>query len=406
MRVLQINAVYGHGSTGVIVKDIFEFCKKSNIECFVASPDSNVLLCENGYKVGNMLDHKIHALLCRIGGKQAYYSLFATRQLCKYISKISPDIVHLHNLHSNYVQLNYLLKYLATRNISVVITLHDCWFYTGGCFHYTTSKCNKWQTTCGSCPRRYQDFPAYLRDCSDLILNDRKTYFDSINDLTITGVSSWITSEAKKSVLSNHQIIKIPNGIDTKIFQPSISTLKKDLHLENKFLILGPASKWLLDINRDFLLRFCEKLKDDEILLLYGATKRYSDLPDNVKTYPFIKDKKELVYLYSGADVFANVSYEDSFSLINVEAQSCGTPIVTFASTGLTDTIDNVCGFSVSPNDVDEMYCKLEIIKNDLENFSNRCRQYVLERFDKNLVYGSYTKLYNELQNRKLQVNL
>lgn len=93
MRVLQINAVYGHGSTGVIVQDIYELCKNSKIDCFVASPDSNVLLCEDGYKIGNKLDHKLHALLSRIGGKQAYFSLLPTRNLCKYIERISPDIV-------------------------------------------------------------------------------------------------------------------------------------------------------------------------------------------------------------------------------------------------------------------------------------------------------------------------
>lgn len=401
MRVLQINAVYGHGSTGVIVKDIFELCKKSNIECFVASPDPAVLLCENGYKIGNKFDYKLHAILSRVGGKQAYFSAIPTKYLCKYIDQISPDIVHLHNVHSNYIHLNCLLKYLAGKGISVVITLHDCWFYTGGCFHYTTSQCMKWQTICGSCPRRYKDNPAYFYDSSHRILNDRKKYFDGINNLTVTGVSSWITSEAKKSVLSNHRIITIRNGVDTKIFQPSPSSLKRELCLENKFVILGPASKWLLDINRDFLLRFCEKLGDDEILLLYGATKEYKDLPQKVKTYGFISNRDELVALYSGADVFANVSYEDSFSLINIEAQACGTPIVTFASTGLTDTIDNLCGYSVLPNDVDEMYNKIQIIRNDLDNYSKKCRQYVLDTHDKDSIYGLYLKLYDEILNRK-----
>ncbi len=400
MKVLQINAVYGHGSTGVIVKDIFELCKKSDIECYIASPDPQVLLCENGYKIGNKLDQKLHALFSRIAGKQAYYSTIPTRNLCKYIERIAPDIVHLHNLHSNYIQMNILLKFLAKKKISVVATLHDCWFYTGGCFHYTTSKCNKWQSACGECPRRYKDNPAYLFDCSSEILKDRKTYFNLIDNLTITGVSSWITSEAEKSLFLQRNIITIGNGVDTKLFHPSHSSLKKELNLEGKFIILGPASKWLLEINREFLLNFSSKMHEDEILLLYGVTGEYKHLPKNVKTYGFVHNRQQLASLYSGADVFANVSCEDSFSLINVEAQACGTPIVTFASTGLTDTVDNKCGYAVLPNDVDEMYSKIQIIRQDIENYSKNCRQYVLECHDKDLIYDSYIKLYHELFNR------
>ena len=50
MRVLQINAVYGHGSTGVIVKDIYNLCEVENIDCFVVSPDSNVMSCKKDRK--------------------------------------------------------------------------------------------------------------------------------------------------------------------------------------------------------------------------------------------------------------------------------------------------------------------------------------------------------------------
>ena len=95
-------------------------------------------------------------------------------------------------------------------------------------------------------------------------------------------------------------------------------------------------------------------------------------------------------------------SYEDSFSLINIESQACGTPIVTFSSTGLIDTVDNKCGYAVLPNDVDEMYRKVQIIRHNLEYYSMQCRQYVLAVHDKDVVYDSYIKLYGEIFHRKL----
>ena len=93
MRILQINAVYGVGSTGVIVRDIHELCLEKGIESYVAYSTSNILPGEikNGYKIGNKLDKKLHALLCRINGKQAYFSRGSTKKLIKHIKEIKPD---------------------------------------------------------------------------------------------------------------------------------------------------------------------------------------------------------------------------------------------------------------------------------------------------------------------------
>ena len=101
MRILQINATYGLGSTGVIVKELSDVCLKNGIDSFIAFPKGQGIadgkFCF--YEIGSWLDHKLHALLCRIAGKQGYYSKLATKKLINYIRKINPDIVHLHNLH-------------------------------------------------------------------------------------------------------------------------------------------------------------------------------------------------------------------------------------------------------------------------------------------------------------------
>ena len=179
MRVLQINAVYGAGSTGVIVEDIHKLSLSKGIESFVAYSSSQYAQSDivNGYKIGNTFGKKIHALLCRINGEQGYFSKFSTLKLIKHIKEINPDIVQLHNLHSNYINLNMLLSFLAKDNIKTIVTLHDCWFYTGGCFHYTAVGCDKWKSGCGNCPKKRKDTPAYLFDRSAKILKDRKKIF-------------------------------------------------------------------------------------------------------------------------------------------------------------------------------------------------------------------------------------
>lgn len=401
MRVLQINAVYGQGSTGTIVRDIEILCEESGIESYVASPDINVLHARRGYLIGSKLDHKIHAALSRINGEQAYFSHIPTIKLLKYLDSVKPDIVHLHNLHSNFVNLNMLLKYLAEQDIKTVITLHDCWFYTGGCFHYTSVGCDKWLKQCGNCPKKKVDTPSLLFDRSSRILADRKKYLLSVPRLYITGVSEWMANEALKTFLRNTPNYVIHNGVDLEIFKPIPSDFRKRLGLEDKYVILGPASKWLLPVNREVLEYFSNNMKSDEVLLLFGVYQDPGQLPANVIPYGYTKDRKELAELYSMADVFANTTREDSLSLINVESQACGTPVVTFDQTGPKETVDNIYSFSVQVGNAEKLYNAIEKIRTNFceRDFVN-CRKFVESKYNMRKKYLEYLDLYKEIFNK------
>lgn len=404
-RVVLINAVYGHGSTGTIVRDIENICFNTGINCYVASPDSKVKEAKNGYLIGNFFDHKVHAVLSRIHGKQAYFSYLSTWRLIKWIKKIKPDVVHLHNLHSNYVQLNMLLKFLAKDNLNTVITLHDCWFYTGGCFHYAAVGCNKWLNDCKSCPKKKFDTPAYFGKKTDAILADRKKYLLSIPNLYITGVSEWMAHEPQRSFLNKTPNYVIQNGVDLNVFKPSTSDIRQRLELDGKYVILGPANKWLLPINKNVLLSFITMMKDDEVLLLFGCSQddcsyinelqvaKYKLIP-----YGFTSSRSELAALYSMADVFVNTTHEDSFSLINIEAQACGTPVVTFDQTGPKETVDNVNSFHVPVGEVEMLYDAVEKVRNNSSIESSKaCRHFVEENYNIEKKYQLYIDLYRTI---------
>lgn len=403
MRILQVNAVYGHGSTGIIVRDIEQLCVDQGFECYVASQDANVCNARCGYLIGNKFDYKLHALLCRIAGKQAYYSKCATKKFLKFIDSISPDIVHLHILHNNYIHLNLLLKHLSKRNIKTVVTLHDCWYYTGGCFHYTNVRCNKWKDSCGHCVKRRQDTPAYLYDASAQILRDRVKYFSAISNLTFVGCSDWVAAEISKSLLKDcGKITCIHNGFDLDVFRPRISDLKERLGLQGKFVVLGPASKWLQSINRAELIYFSEHLPEDCVLLLFGCTSLSIETPANIRCYGFTRDRDELAELYSMADVMANCSREDTLSSLNLEAQACGTPVVTYEATGSKETVDGICGFSVETGNYRQLYDTVMYIrKKGKKSLSNQCRDYIAREFEKRTNYMKYINLYKTLCNNE-----
>ena len=401
MKVMQINAVYGVGSTGVIVEDLHNLSFKNGIDSYVSysTTNKNPDEIKNGYVIGDTFGKKIHALLSRIGGKQAYFSSFATKKLIKHIENVKPDIVHLHNLHSNYVNLNRLLDYLGEREIKTVVTLHDCWFYTGGCFHYTAVGCDKWQKSCGNCPKKNQDTPALLKDNSAKILADRKKYFGKMKNLTMTGVSGWMTDEGEKTVFKGKKTEVIYNGIDTEFFVPTPSDFRKKHKLEDKFLILALANKWFRPINKKTFDYVCENLPDDSVIVMLGCTEsQRQGLPANVLPLDFIKDRDELRKVYSACDVFANCTREESFSLVNVEAQSCGTPVVTYRNTGAQETVDNKCSFSIENGNEKEFFEAIMKIKElGKKELSNDCVKWVKENFDRDENYMKYIELYKAI---------
>lgn len=88
MKIIQINAVYGFGSTGIIVRDLQDICYHNGIECIVAYSQSQDTV-KNGYQLGNFISNKIHALLSRISGKQGYFFYFVNKEIFKVFRSIS-----------------------------------------------------------------------------------------------------------------------------------------------------------------------------------------------------------------------------------------------------------------------------------------------------------------------------
>lgn len=402
MKVVQINAIYGSKSTGTIVKEIQSCCEMHGIESYVAysiadRPDNEV---PRGYHIGNKLTVKWHAFISRVIGKQAYANRISTWKFLRWLDRVNPDVVHLHNLHSNYVHLNMLLRYLAKRDIATVITMHDCWYFTGGCMHYASIGCQRWQIGCGQCPK-WRQLPSYFFDRTQSVLKDRKQYLSAIPRLTMVGASEWIANEMKQSLLKDLNITFIHNGFDLDVFTPTLSSKRKELGIENKFVILGPASKWLLPINQPTLDHFISRMSDDMVLVLFGCMEINDNLPRNVFQIGYTKSSKEMAELYSMADVLVNCSREDTLSSLNLECQACGTPVVTYDATGSKETVNDQCSFAVSTGDCEALWGKIVEIKKKSKNcYSEQCNSWVSTHFEKSENYKKYIYLYFQITSK------
>lgn len=401
MKILQINAVYGSLSTGTIMRQIQENSFSHGIDSYVAFPKGLGIADEWSYEIGSIFDHKLHAVLSRVSGKQSYFSRCATRGLLRYMDEIKPDIVHMHNLHSNYINLNMLLEYLEKRDIITVISLHDCWYFTGGCFHYANVGCNRWRQGCGNCPKREMDTPALLYDASASILKDRDKYFNAIPRLCIIGCSEWVSNECRRSVLRNREIRTIYNGFDLNIFHPVDSDWRSRLGIEDKIVILGPAGKWLSAINRSTYDYFVKNMPEDYVLVLFGCSDMRSICPSNVKKIGFIRDPHEMAKVYSMADVMVNCSREDTLSSLNLEAQACGTPVVTYEATGSKETVDGICSFAVETGNFQALFnTTIHVRALDKEDISTKCITRMQKQFERQTNFMKYIDLYKELSLR------
>lgn len=398
MKVLQINAVSGIRSTGRITVEITEYLNNNGHKGYIAYSDG--IPYEKGYKIGSKIEIKLHGLFSRIFGTQAYFSRYETKKLLKYIEKIKPDIIHLHNLHGNYINLELLLKYIAAHDIPTVLTLHDCWFYTGKCTHYTIDNCYKWKTECGNCPRLKKDNKSWFLDRTKKMYKDKKEWFSNIPRLAVIGVSDWITNEANQSFLSSAKVItRIYNWIDFEMFKPVMTDgLRKHLHLENKFIILGVASGWSDAKGLDKFIELAKNIPDDMVILLVGSMRKNVDLPKNIIHINETHDVNELVEYYSMADVFINLSLEESFGKVTAEALACGTPVILIDSTANPELVGEGCGYIVKGQNLDEILNYIKIVQNKSKlHYSKNCIKYARNNFSKNDRIYEYLELYKKI---------
>lgn len=394
---MQINAVVKNKSTGRIVSELSEELQKKSNECFVAYGQDKTEN-DNSYFIGSTFDHKIHALFSRVFGLPGYFSARSTKKLLKYIDTISPDIVHLHNLHSNYVNIKMLLENLSKKNIPTVITLHDCFMFTGKCTHYTTTGCQKWCDGCGNCLRKKRDNKSFFFDRTAKMLKDKKYCYDRFKTLGVIGVSDWITNEAKKSILKNAKLIKrIYNWIDLDTFYYRGSGLRDKLNIKEEFIILGVASTWTNEKGLSEFIKISGLVDDNTKIVLVGNMQE-TNLPNNIISIKATNDVNELAEYYSMADVFLNLSLEETFGKVTAEALSCGTPSIVYNSTASPELIGKNCGYVVSPNDVGAVLERIaEINENRKEYYKSFCINFARIHFDKGKCVDQTIDFYNEL---------
>ena len=338
MKVLHINSVCGIRSTGRICTDIADILEKNGDLCKIGYGRESVPEKYEKYavRIGDDFSVKRHALMTRIFDNTGHGSRGATRDFLKWVEEYDPDVIHLHNLHGYYINLEMLFNYLKQAGKPVVWTLHDCWAFTGHCSHFDLASCYKWKDGgCNHCPLK-KEYPAsMLFDRSEKNFCEKRELFSSVEGMTIVAPSQWLADLVKQSFLKDYPVKVIRNGIDLSAFRSLQSDFRKRYGLTDKILFLGVATAWGKSKGLYDFYKINEMKADNEAIVLVGLTsKQIADLPKGIIGIERTNSVRELAEIYSSADVFINPTYQEVFGLTNVESQACSTPAVTYRSGG------------------------------------------------------------------------
>lgn len=393
MKVVQINATCGIGSTGKICVGIGNILTANDIENYIFYSSKT-----DGYSLGIACSSdrylKIQALKSRFLGNYGFNSKKATKKMICELERIKPDIVHLHNIHGHDCNLEILFEYFKENKTKLIWTFHDCWAFTGYCPHFTMAKCEKWKTGCSKCVQR-SEYSWFL----DKSAKNYARKYEALQglDLTIITPSQWLADIVAESFLKEYPIKVINNGIDLEVFKPIQSDFRKKYGIEDKKIVLGVTFGWGERKGLDVFIDLAKRLPKDYNIILVGTDdKTDKQLPDGIISIHRTHNQQELAEIYSTADVFVNTTREENYPTVNMESLACGTLVLTFRTGGSPEMLDETCGSVVECDDVDALEKEIIRICSDKPYSEEQCTKKAGE-FDKNERFKEYLELYERI---------
>lgn len=345
LRYVQVNSFY-NGSTGTIMRQLHERLAEEGADSYVFWGRRHETVSDHEQCCATKLGYLSHGLLTRLTDRMGFYSRHDTARLLKRLDEVDPDVVHLHNLHGYYVNVEMLFEWLARHRCQVRWTLHDCWAFTGHCSYFTMVKCEQWRSHCSyekPCPQ-LREYPRTVgRGACSRNFEDKRRVFTKLpaDRMTLVAPSRWLADLVKESFLSKYPVEVRHNTIDKSVFKPTPSDFRERYGIGERFMILGVASPWTERKGLgDFVCLHDELDPAKYAIVLVGLDdKQLEALPEGVIGIKRTESREELAAIYTAADVFFNPTREDNYPTVNLEAEACGTPVVTYDTGGCAETI-------------------------------------------------------------------
>lgn len=395
MKILMINGG-SSGSSWDIMTQIAKKCIENQDDVLVCTPTkkpANFNLCYYQIGKGKRLFHNI---LSKIDGSDGFHNKKATRLLINKISSFKPDVVHLHTMHGYFINIKMLCDFLKKSNIHTIITLHDCWYFTGRCAHFTKNKCFKWVNGCSHCSFM-KTYPKsfFIDNCLKYYLL-KENIFSNWDNLKVVAVSKWLADTANKSKIFRNKVTvtTIYNGIDTNIFCDK--NRNYDTISNERINIICVSSLWNESKGISIINYISKNLPDRFKITLVGLTDGFQ-VDKKILCVGKVSTKEQLANLYLKNDFLLNPSSEETFSLVNIEAQACGNRVICYPATGIKETSDSKGNVLVDEYSKEAfLNAVLSLKKNS--SLSKDCAKFA-KRFSTNNMVDNYILIYRNRRN-------
>ncbi len=314
-----------------------------------------------------------------------------------------PDVLHLHNLHGGWFDLQQLGP--LSHRVPTVITLHDAWLPLGG--PHWPMHVDAWDADALRANNVLRE--AALRDAS----------------LTIVSPSRWMKGVWDRSPwsLKVGDAVVIANGIDLEVFNPRGAsadraamgvgdgarlvmqvgltgrgtpshTLPEELLSAAEFFGHGPrgfvACNVGVEVPRDRLRRWSSS---------HGGAVR-------VIQTGRISDRLRMAELYRAADVVYHAVAEDNFPSVVLEAMACGTPVAASPVGGIPEQFEHdVHGWHLGPGALEGLASVLRMTDDpqEVRARSAAAAEHARQHFDRRRMADDYLGLYEELHEARVQ---
>lgn len=357
MKVVHLNTYDGNGGAGRAVlrlnhalKDIgvhseivtlYQFNKKSNVYTY-----ANTLL-RKCVAIFNILSERFLVKLFT-GDKTVPFSLqrFGV-SLSSFKNLEKADIIHIHWINHGFLNPKNVQRLSLFKGKRIFWTLHDSNPITGGC--HVRYDCAGFSKECGYCPVLMS---SKQHDLSNKTWQMKNNAYQKLN-FQLIAPSKWMQKSAQEASLTKTKTTHfIANALDTDFFKPKDKLVSRDnLNLpKDCFIVLAGYMPSTSDRHKGFQqlkeamreLSNMTNLSERKLLLLfYGSDDK--KMGDEIQIphlfFGKITDDNILADLYNSADVFLFPSIEESMGYTALESIACGTPVVAFNTSGVTDVI-------------------------------------------------------------------
>lgn len=397
--LLQINVCAVVKSTGRLTEQIGHLAIMYGFESYIAYGLESRNSESHLIKIGRKYSQFRHRILNRYFDGKGRGSYFATKKFIKELERINPDIIQMHNIHGNYLNIKLLFEYFAKSDRIVVWSMHDCWSITGHCSHFDLVRCEKWQTKCFNCPQK----KPFSLDRSKSNYKFKKNLFGQVLRLFIVPTSKYLADVKKYSYLKSVPELLIYNGIDLEVFRPIDSELRLKYNLKDCFVMIGVATDWSPAKGLNDYIELAKRLDDEYKIIMVGVSPAVKTLlPNCIIAIERTDSQNELAQLYSMSDVVLNLSYQEAFGLTTVEGLACGTPTISYDRTACPELVKEDTGIVVEAGNIVRLIAAINTVKkNGKESYSKACRDWAVSDFNMMDRFKDYIDLYNDLLKEK-----